>query len=400
MRYDLLVIGSDPAGQEGALTAARMKKRVAVVQLPPPPQRPDCCPIGTINGQTVRKVACSMSQMRRYDRSLDRYIKPQRTTMQVLRIRMARALQAETTLFRQRSNNLGIDLFTGPARFHDSHTVEVNVSIGNRIVQGENLLLACGTRPSQPGWVPFDAVAVFDAEDVLAMSRVPQSMIVVGGSALGLEYAMLFAQLGVAVTVVEARDQLADDCLPETADMMLQEEGPQRPTVYFGKDVVGIERRRNDSVAALLDNGEPWTAESLLYCGGRFGNTDDLDLQAADLQADEQGRLWCSATHQTWVPHIYGVGDVVGFPRTGEDSLDSARQAVCHAFRQRVSRENRDSAEGVRQTALSSDVESERSASRLDYSDNQPRRPKMSASKVPHVEDDARRTPTKSRANR
>jgi len=159
-------------------------------------------------------------------------------------------------------------------------------------------------------------------------------MIVVGGGVTGIEYATMFATLGVQVTVVDGRERLLDGCDREVVDALLDRARSVGIVFRLGEEVVGVDRLVHEMVAVQLENGKQLIGETALFCVGRIGNTEHLNLQAAGLEPDERGRLWCNENHQTWVPHIYGAGDVIGFPSLAGVSMEQGSHAVCCIFEQ------------------------------------------------------------------
>ena len=205
---------------------------------------------------------------------------------------------------------------------------------GSRILHAENILIACGTKPARPGHIPFDGKHIFDSDELLKLEQIPRSMIVVGAGVIGIEYAIMLAALGVQVTVVDGRERLLDFCDTEIVDTLIYHARSLGIVFRLGEDVVGIQKLPQGMVFVQLESGKRLVSETVLFTVGRVGDTAELNLNAAGLEPDERGRLWCNENHQTWVPHIYGAGDVVGFPALASVSMEQGRRAVCHAFGQ------------------------------------------------------------------
>jgi NAD(P) transhydrogenase len=203
---------------------------------------------------------------------------------------------------------------------------------GTARIEADYFLIAAGTRPARPPAVPFDGRRVFDSDQILELETMPRTMIVVGGGVIGLEYAIMFATLGVRVTVVDGRERLLDFCDREIVETLLFHARSLGMQFRLGEDVIGVETVGGNRAALQLESGKRLIGDSVLYACGRVGDTEDLNLPAAGLTADERGRLWCDQNHRTWVPHIYGAGDVVGFPALASVSMEQGRRAVCHAF--------------------------------------------------------------------
>jgi NAD(P) transhydrogenase len=334
MSYDLLVIGSGPAGQKGAIAATKLNKRVALVERQSRTMGGVCLHTGTIPSKTMREAILHLSGYRHREVYSDRYRKKRQITMHDLRRKLAQVTELELDVIQDQLERNGIDVYNGNARFVGPHEVEVNRAEGNALLEAEHILIACGTKPSRPSHIPFDGKHVFDSDDILALDRIPRSMIVVGGGVIGIEYAIMFAILGVQVTVVDGRERLLEFCDREIVDALLYHARSLGMMFRLGEEVIQIDRLEQDLVAVQLESGKRLIGETVLFSVGRVGDTQDLNLPAAGLEPDDRGRLWCNDSHQTWVPHIYGVGDVVGFPALASVSMEQGRRAVCHAFSQ------------------------------------------------------------------
>lgn len=334
MRYDLLVIGTGPAGQKGAIAAAKLDKRVAIVERLSRSVGGVCLHTGTIPSKTMREAILYLSGYRQREVYGDAYRKKRNITMDDLRRKLAQVTQHELDVVCDQLERNGVESLIGEARFVGPHEVEIAGTDGSTVVEADHILVACGTKPARPSHIPFDGICVFDTDDILEVSRIPRSMIVVGGGVIGIEYAIMFATLGVQVTVVDGRERLLDFCDREIVDVLLYHARSQGMILRLGEEVVGIDRLRNGMVGVQLESGKRLIAENALFSVGRVGDTENLNLPAAGLEPDERGRVWCNEDHQTWVPHIYGVGDVVGFPALASVSMEQGRRAVCHAFGQ------------------------------------------------------------------
>lgn len=330
--YDLLVIGSGPSGQKGAIAAAKLGKRVAIVEREQRSMGGVCLHSGTIPSKTMREAILHLSGYKQRDVYGDRYRKKRQITMQDLCRKIAHVTQLELEVVNDQLERNDIDIFTGNARFLGPHEIEVVRRDGNIVLSAEKALIASGTKPSRPEHIPFDDETVFDSDDFLNLKRIPRTMIVVGGGVIGIEYGIMFATLGVQVTIVDGRERLLEFCDREIVDALLYHARSLGVVFRLGEDVIGVERPIPKTGVVHLESGKRLIAESVLFSVGRVGETESLNLETAGLEPDERGRLWCNEDHQTWVPHIYGVGDVVGFPALASVSMEQGRRAVCHAF--------------------------------------------------------------------
>jgi NAD(P) transhydrogenase len=273
MRYDLVVIGGSAAGRNGALTAARLKKRVALVE---------------------RDGDHNLGQLER----------------------------------------CGVDCHRGIASFTGPHELLVQTDRESTTLQAEYILLACGTRPVLPSYLPVDGRRIFGPDDIAQLEELPQSLIVVGGGVVGLEHALWMASRGMRVTIVDGNERLLEFCDRDIVETLLFHCRSLGIDFRLGEDVIGVDHLSGNRVAVQLAGGRRLIGDGVLSAVGRAGNTDSLNLSAAGLAADDQGRLWCDEDDRTWASHIYGAGDIVGFPVWAGLSVAPGRRAVCHAFGQ------------------------------------------------------------------
>lgn len=332
MKYDLVVIGSGPSGQKGAIAAAKLGKRVALVERRSTSMGGVCLHTGTIPSKTMREAILHLTGYRQRDVYTESFRQKRRITIDQLRRKLEKVTEHELDVVQSQLERNGVDVVTGEARFVGSHDIVVKTRDQDRLLSADRVLLACGSRPSRPDHIPFDGHNVFDSDEVLLLEHVPRSMIVVGGGVIGLEYAIMFAILGVQVTLVDGRETLLDFCDREIIDNLLHHARVCGMTFRLGENVVDIQIRSDGVVVVELESGKRLISETVMFSVGRTGDTEGLDLAAAGLQADARGRLPCDADHQTSVPHIYAVGDVVGFPALASVSMEQGRRAVCHAM--------------------------------------------------------------------
>ncbi len=332
MRYDLVVIGSGPAGQKGAIAAAKLNKRVAMIERSQLGPGGVCLHSGTIPSKTMREAILHLTGYRQRDVFGERYRDKRKITMQDLKRQIAHVVHHEMEVIHDQLDCNGIDLFHGRARFTGPHNLVVECANETSRLETEYVLVACGTKPARPASIPFDGKHVFDSDEILQLETIPRSLIVVGGGVIGLEYAIMFATLGVRVTVVDGRERLLEFCDREIVDSLLFHCRSLEMMFRLGEDVIGVDHIKGDRVAVQLESGKRLIGDSVLYAAGRVGDTAALNLPAAGLEPDERGRVWCDENHRTWKEHIYGAGDVVGFPALASVSMEQGRRAVCHAF--------------------------------------------------------------------
>ena len=333
-QFDLIVIGSGPAGQKGAICAAKLRKKVGIVER----KRTIggvCVHTGTIPSKTLREAVLYLSGLRQrafYGRG---YAVKEHISMEDLVFRAQAVMAREIEVIKAQLRRNYVTTFEGNARFLDPHTIEVVRDEGSLVIRGTNILIACGTRPAHDEHIPIDGKRVFDSDQVHELEEVPRDLIVVGAGVIGIEYASMFAALGVKVTLLDQRPQLlefADREIIESLCYQLRQLG----TVFrLGEKVVsvGFDAER-DRVFAKLVSGKIVHGQGLLYTVGRQANSDQINLSAAGITADGRGKLVVNNFFQTAVPHIYAAGDVIGFPALASTSMEQGRLASSHMFGQ------------------------------------------------------------------
>jgi len=225
----------------------------------------------------------------------------------------------------------GIVLLAGSAEFTGPHALTVTGSAGAVEVEADNVVIAVGTRPAPPP-VPVDGETVIDSDGILTLKKLPRSLLVIGAGVIGVEYASMFAALGIDVTIVDKRPTLLDFVDDEISEALAFFLRKMNCTLRLGEEVDAVQVERPGRVAATLRSGKKVAADLLLYSIGRVGATGSLHLAAAGLEADERGRLVVNESYQTAQPHIYAVGDIIGFPALASTSAEQGRLASCHAF--------------------------------------------------------------------
>jgi NAD(P) transhydrogenase len=334
--YDLLVIGSGPAGHRAAIQAAKIDKRVAVVE-----QRTVvggvCINSGTIPSKTLREAALRLSGYRERGLYGASYAVKDRITMRDLLFRVDHVISNEIDVARHQLMRNGVEIVTAKAAFLDPHRVELElVPEGIRQqISAAHIVIAVGTTTVKDPFAKCDGQHIFTCDDLLNVDQLPRSLAVVGAGVIGLEYACIFAALGVRVTLVDSHTQLLPFVDREIIEALVYHLRENRATLYLGETVASIDSYRDDRgdhVRLNLASGKQVAADKVLYSVGRRGATDALRLDAAGLSADDRGRLEVNEHYQTAVPHIYAAGDVIGFPSLASTSMEQGRLAACHAF--------------------------------------------------------------------
>ena len=330
--FDLIVIGSGPAGQKGAICAAKLRKRVAVIDRTVM-MGGVCVHTGTIPSKSVREAIFQLTGSAVKSFYGNAYRGNGDISVKDLAFRVQSVVARETDVIRAQLKRNGVCIYQGMAHFVDPHTLEIQGESDKTVIRGEHVLIACGTRPAGNTDIPFDGKRVFDTDQINGLQGLPRELIVVGAGVVGLEYTSFMAAMGVEVTLIDQRPQLLDFVDREIIEALAYHLRQMGTTFRLGDKVtrVGFDEQR-DRVFAELESGKKVQGNALLYAVGRQANGDQLSLEAAGLQPDPRGKVIVNAEYQTTVPHIYAAGDVIGFPALASTSMEQGRLASCHMF--------------------------------------------------------------------
>jgi NAD(P) transhydrogenase len=331
-QFDLIVIGSGPAGQKGAICAAKLRKRVAMIDRTVM-MGGVCVHTGTIPSKSVREAIFQLTGSAVKSFYGNAYRGNGDISVKDLAFRVQSVVARETDVIRAQLKRNGVSIYQGMAHFLDPHTVEIQGESDKTVIRGDHVLIACGTRPAGNTDIPFDGKRVFDTDQINGLQGLPRELIVVGAGVVGLEYTSFMAAMGVEVTLIDQRPQLLDFVDREIIEALAYHLRQMGTTFRLGDKVtrVGFDEQR-DRVFAELESGKKVQANALLYAVGRQANGDQLGLEAAGLQPDPRGKVIVNAEYQTTVPHIYAAGDVIGFPALASTSMEQGRLASCHMF--------------------------------------------------------------------
>jgi NAD(P) transhydrogenase len=329
--YELIVIGSGPGGQRAAIQAVKAGKRVALVEKQQAVGGV-CINTGTIPSKTMREAVLHLSGF--YEQSFygANYHGKEQVTMADLSFRVQRVIENEVSVIQDQLKRNGVDLIHGVGKFMDAHHIRVENNNGFSELEGQYVVLATGTKPAANPKVPINGRNILNSDQILTMPTLPRTLIVVGGGVIGVEYACMFATLGVRVIIVEKRPRLLEFADSEMVEALSYQMRDRRATMRLNEEVESVEELPDGKVAANLVSKKRIIADALLYAIGRAGNVDALDLPAAGLQADERGRIKVDADYRTLQPHIFAVGDVIGFPSLASVSMEQGRIAAGRAF--------------------------------------------------------------------
>jgi NAD(P) transhydrogenase len=330
LRFDLIVVGSGPAGHHAAIQAAKLDRKVAIVER----QRSvggACINTGTIPSKTLREAVMYLSGTRQRGFYGDSYKVKQHITIQDLVFRCQHVIQKEVHVYRSQFARNGVDLLEGHASFVAPQIMRVRGAQGSEDFEADHFVIATGTVPAVSPDVVIDGEAVIDSDGIVSLSSIPKTMIIVGGGVIGVEYACMFATLGSAVTLIDGRKRLLEFVDGEIVEALMCHMRNIGVTFRLGEMVDRVERAER-GVTASLKSRKQLRADTLLYAVGRLGNTASLNLDAVGLSADERGRLAVDKTFRTSVPHSYAAGDVVGFPSLASVSMEQGRVASANVF--------------------------------------------------------------------
>jgi NAD(P) transhydrogenase len=337
--YDLVVIGSGPAGQKAAINAAKLGKRVAVIERGGMLGGASVHS-GTIPSKTLRDAILYVTGFNERAFYGSDYRLRQQINREEIVNRVRMIVARETHLVSSQLNRNRVAELDGSARFVDPHTLEVTNPSEKTTVQGDYVLIACGTRPAENPSIAIDGKRIADTDRLPELSDLPREIIVIGGGIIGLEYAAMFAALEIRVTLIEQRPEILEFVDREIIGALTYHLRELEMTFRLGEKVVAVQiDEERGRVTAKLESGKTVHGDALLYAVGRQGNTDSLNLANAGLEADTRGRLKVNACFQTMVSHIYAAGDVIGFPALAATSMEQGRLAAAHMFGARSSGE-------------------------------------------------------------
>jgi NAD(P) transhydrogenase len=337
--YDLIVVGSGPSGQRAAVAASKMKKRVCVVEARSVVGGV-CVNTGTIPSKTMREAVLHLSGYNYRSIYGVNYRVKEKITMEDLAFRVQAVIKNEIDVTEAQLARNGIDVVHGVARFVDPHHLRVEGPQGDGTLEAEHIIIAVGTKPATSEKVNINGRTIVNSDQILDLAKLPRSLIVVGGGVVGVEYACMFAVLGVRVTLIEKRDRLLDFADREIIEALSYHLRDSRVTLRMGEEVESVEELPGGIVVANLASNKKVSGDALLYAVGRQGAVEELNLAAAGLEADARGRIPVDAQYQTKVEHIYAVGDVVGFPSLASVSMEQGRIAAARAFNDRAATTN------------------------------------------------------------
>jgi len=328
--YDLIVIGSGPAGEKGAAQAAYHGKRVALIERA---EHVGGAGIntGTVPSKTLREAALYFSGLRQRGLYGIDYSLKENISIKDFMHREHAVVEKEWHIIENNLQRHNIDLIHGEGSFTDAHTVQISSKDRSKILRSEKILIATGSSPYHPPDIPFDGDLVYDSDSILHMNRIPQTMAVVGGGVIGMEYASIFTALGVEVTLIEPRERILPFIDNEIIERLKYQLTLLGLDFALGDKVLGVSRHGRH-VHLNMDKAGEMEFDIVLIASGRQGNVEGLGLEKLGVEMGKRGLIMVNDKYQTSIPNIYAAGDVIGFPALASTSMEQARVAMVHAF--------------------------------------------------------------------
>ncbi len=331
LHYDLIVIGGGPAGEKGAAQAAYFGKKVALVE-ESAQLGGACINTGTLPSKTLRESALYFSGLRQRGLYGIDYSLREGLTMHDFMHHKDEVVESERTIVRKNIARHSIELFVGKGQFESPNNLVVHSKLGDTThLSADVFLIATGSRPHRPPEIPFDDQTIFDSDTILQMNPIPQSLAVVGGGVIGVEYASIFAALDVKVKLLDSRDRLLPFLDAEISELLRRRLEGLGVEFYLNDRSVHFEKTAS-GIRIELQSGEYIEAQTALFAAGRRATVEGLGLENVGLGVNKRGYFEVNEFYQTSAPNIYAAGDVIGFPALASTSMEQGRVAVCHAF--------------------------------------------------------------------
>jgi NAD(P) transhydrogenase len=329
--YDMLVIGTGPAGQKAAVQAAKLGKKVGIIERKAVVGGV-CTNTGTIPSKSLREAVLYLSGFHQRTLYGTDYRLKETITIEDLAFRANHIIKNEIQIVQNQMARNRIDLLFGEARFLDAHRLLIQQAGTSTEHRAHVIVIAVGTEPARPADIPFDGHTIIDTDGLLALTHLPTSMVIVGGGVIGTEYAAILATMGVPVTLIDKRPRLLEFVDAQIIDALQRQMTDIGVTLYHEEEVVAIRKESDGQVTVSLTHRPPITTATLMYAIGRIGATRPLNLETVGITPDARGRVIVNEHFQTSVPHIYAAGDIIGFPALASTSMQQGRHAACHAF--------------------------------------------------------------------
>ena len=330
--YDLIVIGAGPAGHRAAMQAVKLGKRVAIVERELVVGGA-CVSTGTLPSKTLRETVHYLAGLRQRDLVGNGSHRSHRATMAQLLERKSSVIKHEISILRDQFDRNGVDVLAGEASFLDPQTVRVMTRDAmSKNYTAERFVIATGSRPNAPRGMEGIDGRLIDSDTVLDLQHIPSTLTVMGGGVIGCEYACIFAAMGTKVTLVDRRERLLRFMDAEIADMLAYHMRSMDITLRLGEAFECVKANGEPRIEVHLQSGKILKSERVFQAMGRKSNVERLGLETLGLTVTETGLIGVNEHYQTILPHIYAVGDVIGFPALASTSMEQGRLAAAHAF--------------------------------------------------------------------
>jgi len=329
-KFDIIVIGSGPAGQRAAIQGAKCGRHVVVVE-----QREivggACINTGTIPSKTMREAVLHLSGFQYHGIYGVNYRVKEKITMADLGFRVTQVIKTEVDVTQAQLTRNGVEVMIGRASFLGATQVRVENSRGQADLEAPIVIIATGTKPAVSSTVPINGRTIVNSDQIMQIPEIPKTLIVVGGGVIGVEYTCMFAVLGVRVILIEKRPRLLEFADSEMVEALSYHLRDLRVTMRLNEEVATVEETPGGGVVARMKSNKVISGDALLYAVGRQGNVDEMNLAAAGLEADSRGRIVVDGEFRTKVPNIFAAGDVIGFPSLASVSMEQGRLAAANA---------------------------------------------------------------------
>lgn len=332
-QYDMLVIGSGPAGQKAAIQAAKLRKRVAIIEKEAAVGGASVN-TGTLPSKTLKDAIYYLHGFKLRSFPNVTYSLKKSLTLRDLMARKDQVIKHELDIVNNQLERNDVDIIHGTASFVDPHTVQILKRNGTLdTLQAPFIVIATGSRPRRGADIPFNDSSICDSDSILATDAIPKTMAVLGGGVIGCEYASMFAAFSIKVTLIERRTELLRFVDQEVVQALIYQMRTNGVMVKLGEELDKVAQDERGRVIVGLKSGKTVIVDMFLYAMGRLANTDQLNLPAIGLTTDKLGQIKVNEQYQTDIPHIYAAGDVIGFPALASTSMEQGRLAACHAFK-------------------------------------------------------------------
>lgn len=332
--YDLIVIGTGPAGEKGAVKAGYFGYKVAIVEKEKIFGGAEVV-TGTLPSKTLKETALYFSG--KYEKGIfgvDRSLMHS-ASLEDFMYRKNEVLSSSAAEVRENIERHGVAIYQGSASFTDPHTIKVTQEDGKELfIKGKHILIATGSYPFHPSNIPFDGIRVHDSDTILNITRFPKSLCIVGAGVIGCEYATIFSTMGIKVYLVNDKQEILSQIDDELASALVKQMHDDGIEILFNTAIETIDAPKDPSapLKLTLKSGRVLEVDMYLFAAGRSGNTKTLGCESVGITIGKRDFVTVDKTYRTSVPHIFAAGDVIGFPALASTSMDQGRVAVAHMF--------------------------------------------------------------------